>query len=230
MSGTIGGVIQARMGSSRVPGKAMLKFGGKPLLWHLIDRLRRVEGLETIVLATTADPLNDPMVEFAAREGIAAVRAEMEDDLAHRIAMAFEIANTKWLLKVGGDCPLIDPAVLTCMAQRAIADHGDFISNRVKWSFPLGLSADVLSRRATIWCDENLRKPEDRELFALYIRDHPDMFRVISIENDRDLSHHTWTVDTPEDVTFMSGVFAALYREGQVFGMNDVLRYLARQG
>lgn len=227
---TIGGVIQARMGSSRVPGKAMLEFGGKPMLWHLIDRLRRVECLETIVLATTADPRNDPMIAFAAREGVPAVRAEQEEDLARRIAMAFELADTKWLLKVGGDCPLIDPALLTRMARTAIEQDGDFVSNRVKWSYPLGLSADVVSRRATLWCDRNLSEPSDRELFALYIRDHSDMFRVISIENDRDLSHHGWTVDTPEDVVFMQGIFGALYREGKVFGLDDVLAYLARQG
>jgi len=226
MSARVAAAIQARMGSSRVPGKAMLEFGGKPMLWHLIDRLRRVPGLETIVLATTADPRNDPMVAYAAAQGIPAVREPVEDDLAGRIAKVFDLVGTDHLLKVGGDCPLIDPDLLDRMVRTAVATDGDFVSNRVKWSYPLGLSADVVSRRGTRWCHENLVRAEERELFALYLRDHPAQFRVVSIENDVDLSHHGWTVDTPEDVVFMRDIFDALYVDGQVFKMNDVLAYL----
>jgi spore coat polysaccharide biosynthesis protein SpsF len=113
------------------------------------------------------------------------------------------------------------------MVDLALAEgDADFVSNRVQWSYPLGLSADVLSRRAIEWCDKTLTAPEERELFALYIRDHPERFKVVPVVNDRDLSHHGWTVDEPSDVLFMRDIFDRLYREGEVFGMNDVLAYL----
>lgn len=230
MSAPVIGILQARMGSSRVPGKAMLDLAGRPLIWHMMDRMRRVRGVGSLILATTADPRNDPMVAFAEREGLAVFRHAVEDDLAGRIAGAIRDVPGDVVLKTGGDCPLIDPAVLQRMVDVALAEgDADFVSNRVRWSYPLGLSADVLSRRAIEWCDRTLTAPEERELFAVYVRDHPDRFKVIPIVNDRDLSHHGWTVDEPADVIFMRDIFDSLYRAGEVFGMNDVLAYLERK-
>jgi spore coat polysaccharide biosynthesis protein SpsF (cytidylyltransferase family) len=227
MSAPVIGIIQARMGSSRVPGKAMLDLAGRPLIWHMIDRMRRVRGVGPLILATTADRRNDPMVAFAEREGLKVFRHPVEDDLAGRIAGAISGVPGDVVLKTGGDCPLIDPAVLQRMVDVALAEgDADFVSNRVQWSYPLGLSADVLSRRAIEWCDRTLTAPEERELFAVYVRDHPDRFKVVPIVNDRDLSHHGWTVDEPADVLFMRDIFDRLYREGEVFGMHDVLAYL----
>ena len=227
MSAPVICVIQARMGSSRVPGKAMLDLAGRPLLWHMIDRMRRVRGVETLILATTADPRNDPMAAFAEREGLGVVRHPVEDDLAGRIAGAIRDVPGDIVLKTGGDCPLIDPDVLQRMVDVAVAaGDADFVSNRVQWSYPLGLSADVLSRGAIEWCDAALTAPEDRELFAVYIRDHPDRFKVVPIVHHENLSHHGWTVDEPADVVFMRDIFDHLYREGEVFGMNAVLDYL----
>ncbi|MBH61768.1 MAG: hypothetical protein CL569_04840 [Alphaproteobacteria bacterium] len=221
------GLVQARMGSSRVPGKALIDLAGKPLLWHMIDRLRRVPQVGPMVLATTQDPRNAPMIALARSEGLAVYQHAEEDDLAGRVANAIAPLKGDLVLKVGGDCPLIDPAVLEGMVKLALATDGaDFVSNRINWSFPLGLSADVVSRRSIEWSDANLHDPEDRELFAVYIRDHPDRFTVVSYTNDTDLSQHGWTVDEPEDVIFMRDIFDNLHRPGKVFAMQDVLDYL----
>ena len=221
------GIIQARMGSSRVPGKAMLDLAGKPLIWHMIDRMRRVEGVGDLILATTTDPRNDPLVAFAEKEGLSVFQHPEEDDLAGRIAGAIENIEGEIVLKTGGDCPLIDPDLMQHMVDTARkAGDADFVSNRLQWSYPLGLSVDVMSRSSIEWSHWHLTEPEDRELFACYVRDHPQQFKVIPIVNGTDLSHHGWTVDEPEDVVFMRDVFGALYREGECFGMNDVLAYL----
>lgn len=222
------GVIQARMGSSRVPGKAMLELAGRPLIWHMIDRMRRVRGVDPLVLATTADPRNEPMIELAQAEGLRIFRHDDENDLAGRIAGAIQGLPGEYVLKTGGDCPLIDPAVLQRMVDTTRAEgDADFVSNRVKWSYPLGLSADVMSRKAIEWCNANLTRPQERELFAVYVRDHPAQFKVVGIVNDVNLSYHGWTVDEPFDVVFMQQVFDDLYVPGQCFGMNDVLAYLS---
>jgi spore coat polysaccharide biosynthesis protein SpsF len=222
------GIIQARMGSSRIPGKAMIDLAGKPLIWHMIDRMRRVKGITELILATTDDPRNKPLIDYCKSQGLKAFQHPEEDDLAGRISGAIRNVAGDIVLKTGGDCPLIDPAVLQKMVDIAVAEgNADFVSNRVQWSYPLGLSADVISRKAIEWCDKNLSKPEDRELFALYVRDHTERFKVVPVINGKDLSHHVWTVDEPEDLVFMRRIFDALYVKDQVFSMEDVLAFLA---
>jgi len=221
------GVLQARMGSSRLPGKALRPLAGRPLVWHMVDRMRRTGLCEELVLATTSDLRNEPLVNFAEQEGLMVVRAEMEDDLADRIALAVKATGADYILKTAGDCPLIDPAVMTEMVRQGVAAGADFCSNRVRWSYPLGLSCDVISARSILWCDEHLTSAEDRELFAVYIRDHPEQFKVVSLEHQEDLSEHGWTVDTPEDFTFVSSIFDNLYRDGECFGLDDTLRFLS---
>lgn len=221
------GVIQARMGSSRLPGKALLPLAGKPLVWHIIDRMRRVRGVDRIVLATTLDPRNEPLIDFVRGEGLEVFRHPLEDDIAGRIAGAIAPYTGEVVLKTGGDCPLIDPAVLQRMVDVGLSDPAaDFVSNRVVWSYPLGLSADVVSRRSIAWADANLHKPEERELFALYLRDHPDQFKVVPITQSENMSHHNWCVDTPEDMAFVGRIFDALYREGECFGLVETLAFL----
>ncbi len=219
------GVLQARMGSSRLPGKALRLLAGRPLVWHMVDRMRRTGYCETIVLATTADPGNEPLVEFAEKEGLEVVREELEDDLASRIAGAVRLTGADMILKTGGDCPLIDPATMRAMIERAVEEDADFCSNRVRWTFPLGLSCDVVSARSVLWCNENLVNPTDRELFAIWIRDHPERFRVVSFEHETDLSAYGWTVDTPEDYNAVASIFDALYHDGECFSLPDVLAH-----
>ena len=223
------GLVQARMGSSRVPGKVMLPLAGHPLVWHVIDRMRRVEGLAEVVLATTQAPRNAPLVAFASAEGVPVFQVEAEDDLAARIAGAARRHDAALVLRTAADCPLVDPDLMALMLRRAIETDADFTTNRMNWSYPLGLSADVISRRALEWADANLVTPEDRELFAVWIRDHPEQFKVEPIVNPVNLSHHTWTVDEPEDVPIITRIFDALYREGECFGMQAVLDFLARE-
>jgi len=223
------GAIQARMGSSRLPGKALLPLAGKPLIWHMMDRLRRVPGLADLVLATTADARNDALVALATKEGFKVVREEKEDDLAARFVKVLALTGADAVLKTGADCPAIDPTVLAGMANRFRAEgDADFVSNRVRWTFPLGLSADVASAKAIRWCDENLTSAEDREFFAIRIRDNPARFKVISFENDVDLSHHSWLVDTPEDYAWIKPMFEDLYQDGRAFGMTEALRWLEK--
>ena len=220
------GVIQARMGSSRLPGKALRPLGGKPLIWHIVDRVRRAGRCETVFLATTTDPRNEPILEFAKELGLPVVLEEIEDDIAGRIAKVVRASGADYVLKTAGDCPLVDPDVMAGMVDLALESRSDFCSNRVRWTFPLGLSCDVMSAKSVLWCDQNLEKPEERELFALFVRDRPEQFVVTSYEYKLDLSDLTWTVDTPEDYVEVSRIFDALYRDGGCFGLNDVLQFL----
>ena len=122
------GIIQARMGSSRVPGKALLDLAGKPLIWHVIDRMRRLCGIKELVLATTTDPRNKPLIKFAEEVGVRAFQHKEENDLAGRIAGAIRNVPGDMILKVGGDCPLVDPPLMQRMINVAHSEkNADFI-------------------------------------------------------------------------------------------------------
>lgn len=221
------GVVQARMGSSRLPGKVMTVIAGKPLVAHIFDRLSRVTSIDETILATTTDPRNEPLVDYANVCGWPVYAIDEEDDLAARLHGAAITTRADAILRVAGDCPLIDPMVLERLVAAFIQCRtADFVSNRVRWSYPLGLSADVISKRALAWCDANLADPHERELFAMWICGHPERFKVVSVEHEDDLSQHKWTVDEPEDLDFVRRVFDALYTPGRVFGLSEVLDFV----
>jgi len=225
---SIVGVIQARMGSSRLPGKVMMPLAGRPLIWHIADRIRRA-GIERIVLATTVDPRNDPMVAYWTTLNQPVVRAIGEDDIAGRLRMAVDAALADAILKVNADCPLVDPGVMRLLVDRFLAEDGlDYVSNKIKFTWPLGLSAEVISRRALALCDATMTEAVDRELVCNYIRDHPDRFRRASVCGERDLSHLDFSVDTPADYDAMSRLFRAIYHEGECFSLDAALAFLAR--
>src|SRR3989304_2895228 len=138
----IAGLIQARMGSTRLPGKVMLDLAGKPMVGHIIDRLQAVPGLCGIVLATTVDSRNDGLVEYARSRGLSVYRAQGEDDIAERLAGAAKLMRADAILKVNGDCPLVDPEVLwRLVAAFESAGDADYASNKIIWTYPMGLTA-----------------------------------------------------------------------------------------
>ena len=215
------------MASTRLPGKAMADLVGKPLIWHVFDRLRRVPDLDGLILATTSDARNDGMVRFAEAEGIVVHREDGEDDIASRLAGAVALADADAVLKVNADCPLIDPAVLKILVDRFRATpRADYVSNKIVWSYPKGLSAEVLSARAIAWCNDNISAPHDREYTVDFIRDHGEKFSVVSVESGHCLGHLDWMVDTAADLDWVRIVFESLYREGECFGLADVLEFL----
>jgi len=220
----VAGLIQARMGSTRLPGKVMRELAGKPMVGHIIERLETVPGLCGVVLATTADPRNEGLADYARARGLAVYRAQGEDDIAERLLGAARLMRADAILKVNGDCPLVDPAVLAELLE-AFTDGTDYVSNKIEPSYPLGLSAEVIATRALEWCDANLEAPQDRELVANWIKEHPGRFKQVSVVSRRGLGHLNWTVDTPEDFAFVEEIFAAL--GGRLFGLDDVLDFLS---
>jgi len=224
------GLVQARMGSTRLPGKVMMPLAGKPLVGHIFDRLNAVRGLMGVVLATTFDPRNEKLVEYARQCGVWVYRAVDEDDIAERLYGAAKMISADAILKVNADCPLVDPTILGALVETYHSkDDVDYVSNKIEWSYPEGLSAEVISKRALAWCDAHLLGDEDRELVANWIRDHTDQFAQISVTGEQNLSQYGWAVDTPEDFVFVEGVFDSLYTEDPLFGMNQILAYVKSQ-
>lgn len=223
----IAGLVQARMGSTRLPGKVLMPLAGRPLVGHIFDRLRATKGVDGVVLATTVDPRNDPLVAFAEREGVPAYRARGEDDIAERLAGSVRLVNADAILKVNGDCPLIDPKVLELLVERFMQGDVDYVSNKIRWTWPEGLSAEVIGRAALERCDRDLATAEDREFVANLIRDRRETFRVASVEGPMDLTRYKWSVDTKADFDEVAKLFDSLYPKNPLFGVDSILATLA---
>jgi spore coat polysaccharide biosynthesis protein SpsF len=221
-------IIQARTGSTRLPRKVLEEIGGKPMLWHVIERVKRARLVDEVVVATT-DGEEDSAVEKIAEEcGVGCFRGS-EEDVLDRYYRAAEKFGADIVVRITADCPLIDPEIIDRAIRMFLDGNFDYVSNTLPPTFPDGLDVEVFSlvtlRRA--W--EEARKASEREHVTPYIRNHPEIFRLGNLKSEVDLSHMRWTVDRPEDLMFVREIYRELYREGEVFHMRDVLRLLERR-
>lgn len=172
--------IEARMTSSRLPGKVLMPAAGKSMLYHLVSRLRKVPSVNEIVLATTTNRTDDVLVEFAKTEGIACFRGS-EDDVMSRVIGAAESVKADVIVEITGDCPIIDPEVIEQTIQMFLHNPCDYASNVVVRSYPIGMDTQVYRldalKRSFLMTDS----PLDREHVTRHIRQNPELFKLIHL-------------------------------------------------
>jgi spore coat polysaccharide biosynthesis protein SpsF (cytidylyltransferase family) len=223
----IAAVVQARMGSRRLPGKTLADIGGRPMLGRLVDRVRLIPGVERVVIATTDQPADKAILGFAEAEGLPA-SAGSEQDVLDRVYRAATRFGVSVIVRVTPDCPMLDPEV----SGRVLAEFDrregtvDYVSNVHPPTFPDGLDTEVFSIQALETAWRETRLPSDREHVTPFMWRQPERFRIANVASARDLSAQRWTVDTAGDLEFARAVYAALDRAGRVFGMDDVLGLL----
>ncbi|NQV22208.1 MAG: NTP transferase domain-containing protein, partial [Rhodospirillales bacterium] len=207
---TVAAIIQARMGSSRLPGKVLRMLAGKPVLWHIVHRLRKSTRIDRIAIATTTDTADDPIEAFARAEGVTVVRGP-EDDVLARFAIAADVLEADVILRVTGDAPLVDPKVadqLIRALEDADADYATYA--------PEGIAIDEgfspLSRRALErLCEVAPDDPVAREHVTAYFKEHPDFGRVATITPPSARAFDArLSVDTPADLEFLEAVYREL--------------------
>lgn len=212
-------VVQARMGSSRLPGKVLKDIAGRPMLSYQMERLRRVKRAERIVVATTDQPADDAVERFCQKEKIACVRGSEHDVLA-RYHLAIERFPADVVVRITADCPLIDPAIV----DEAIAAYEpDYVSNMLETTYPYGMAVEVFSAQALREAHREAKDPAEREHVTPFIYRHPERYRLRSLTMAPNLSHHRWTVDTPEDFELVSCLLKTLKPH---FTLQDVLAVL----
>ena len=222
-------VVQARTGSSRLPGKVLLPLAGKPLLLRMVERVLHAQSDFEVVVATTTDPQDDTVVDLC-RGKVPCFRGH-PTDLLDRHVMAAREAKADVVLKIPSDCPLIDPAVIdeVLTFYRHNVASFDYVSNLHAATYPDGNDVEVLPMPVLEEAHRLATKPHEREHTTPFVWDQPARYRVGNVrwKTGRDYSmSHRFTIDYPEDYAFISAVYDALHVEGRAFSLGDILALL----
>ena len=224
------GAIQARMGSTRLPGKALRAICGRSAIEWIAERLGNCRELETVVVSTSVERENDAIADLAARIRVGCVRGS-EADLVQRMALTAAVMGADALVRITADCPLVDPQLVDDVVLTWRRSRGDleYVCNVFPPTFPDGLDVELLSRDVLERLDREVTDPFFRESLTAYIREQSATFRWENLRSDEDRSPHRWTLDYPEDLDFIEAVFQELSPERRGFGMRDVLALLERR-
>ena len=220
-------IIQARMSSARLPGKVLMDIEGKPVLWHVVNRLKRSQLIGKIVIATTVSKLDLPVLRFAEENGIDCFTGSEEDVLDRYYQAAMEF-NADLIVRITADCPLIDPQIVD-KAVGEILKLGDYDHAGTNETFPDGLDTSVYSFRALEKAWNEARLPSEREHVGPYITKHPELFKTKLVSYRVNLSHLRWTVDQEEDLILVREIFKRLFKEGGMFYTEDILKLLEQE-
>lgn len=212
----VGVVIQARMGSTRLPGKVLMDLHGRPVLAHVLDRSRAIRGVDTVIIATTVEAQDDPIAEMCKRWRVPCYRGN-ETDVLDRYYRAAALHQLTVVARITSDCPLLDPAVVQLVLEEFVHSGPDYCSNVHPCTYPDGLDVEVMSIEALerAWCEA--ADPFEREHVTPYIwrrpigPEHLDGFRLRNVPGKTDHSALRWTVDTSED---LDNVRALMHRQG----------------
>jgi spore coat polysaccharide biosynthesis protein SpsF len=220
-------IIQARMGSTRLPGKVLMDLGGASVLSRVLERAEQIQSIDEVVVATTDRPSDDVIVQECLRYQIPVFRGQ-EEDVLDRYYRAAVSAKADVVVRITSDCPLIDAKVSGATVQAFLNQHPDYASNCLVRTYPRGLDTEVMTFRALERAWREAAKAYQREHVTPYITENPGKFKLLSEAGEADFSGHRWTVDTPEDLQFVRSVYARLNRRVQ-FDWRDVLDLLQRE-
>ncbi len=217
-------LIQARMGSSRFPGKVLEDLCGEPMLWHVVNRVRKATRVDRVVVATTDRETDDAVAHFCAERIIQCVRGD-EQDVLDRFYQAAKANQADVIVRITADCPLIDPTVIDKILVRFERGDCDYVSNVFRYTYPDGLDTEVFSFAALERAWREARKPSEREHVTPYLR--AGNFRTANVESEIPVSpaQYRWTVDHPADLEFVRKVYEAFSGNGD-FGFKDVFELL----
>ena len=218
-------VIQARMSSTRLPGKVMLELSGKPMIWHIVDRLRLCQQLDKIIVATSRLPSDDELVDFCQSSGIEIFRGNLENVLS-RYTKCMEIYPSKYIVRVTGDCPLISPKFIDLQIKILDDYNSDLIWLNKNVNILDGQA--VYSSKLLEIIKNNCNSKEDLEhVGSLYISNNPEQFKIIDLEPDEAILklNYRFSIDELNDYLFMKEIYSKLWKNNPI-SLNKVLNFL----
>lgn len=221
-------ILQARMSSSRLPGKVLKPLLGAPMIVRQLERVRRCTRIDRIVVATSIDATDDPLAQVCMDVGVNLFRGSLEDvlDRFHGAALQYP---SQTIVRLTADCPLADPHLIDQVIEFFLRGDFDYATNALQPTYPDGLDVEVFRTSCLEQAWQEAALPSEREHVTPFIHRRPERYRIGHFAGDRDLSALRWTVDEPLDFEFVSQVYAALYSSKPDFGTNDVLHLLEQR-
>lgn len=217
------GIVQARMGSKRLPGKVMKEVLGKPLIGYLLERLSRSKKIDGIVLATSVNKENDILCDYVEGIGYEVFRGS-EQDVLGRYYQAAKKYNAKTVVRITGDCPLIDPGVCDELV-KLYSKNGAEVA-RITPRLAEGLDCEVFSFKVLEYMHKNAERPSEKEHVTMYITNNPAIFKINVLEKAEDEGMYRITVDEPEDFEVVKNIIENLYKPGEFFDFGKIKNYL----
>jgi len=217
-------IVQARMGSTRLPGKVLKNLAGETMLARVVGRLHRSNRIDDVLVATTDESTDDAIVDECRKLSVRVSRGD-QDNVLDRYFNAAKFVSADVIIRITSDCPLIDPQITDKTVQAFLDSSPDYAANTIVRTYPRGLDTEVMSMNALARAWQEARKPYEREHVTPYIIEHPDEFKILSVSGDQDYSAHRWTVDTPEDLEFVRAVYDRL-KSKAMFSWRDILDLL----
>ena len=220
-------IIQARMGSTRLPGKVLQDVEGETVLARCINRVRRSRLIHEVLVATTDQLVDDQIIGECKRSGVAVSRGD-QDDVLDRYLRAAQSVKADVVVRITSDCPLIDPEITDKTVDAFLEMRPDYASNSLLRTYPRGLDTEVMTLDALTRAWHLASRPYEREHVTPYIYEHPSEFKLLSVAGEADYSSHRWTVDTPEDLALVRAIYSRLKAQPN-FSWRDVLDLLERE-
>jgi len=221
-------IIQARTTSTRLPKKVLKDINGKPMLWHIINRLKFSKKLDDIILAIPDTKENNVLEKFAKDNKIKYFRGSEEDVLSRYYETAKKF-KCNIIIRITSDCPLIDSGVVDLVIEKHLNSDADYTSNVQIRTYPKGMDVEVLNFQTLKKAHDETNDPANREHVTLYIRKHPNIFKQTNVINNQNLSSMRWTVDEKKDLELIRRIYNKLYRKGKIFSMPEILKLLEKE-
>ena len=213
------------MSSSRLPGKVLMPLVGMPMLFRQIERIRQSKLIDKLIVATTIDESDDIVASLCKENGVLFYRGSVENVLEryYTIAKLYEPDN---IIRLTGDCPLMDPDIIDRVVQCHLTNKNDFTSNVITPTYPDGLDIEVFTMETLEKMYHDAKRPSLKEHVTLYVHENPTKFKMQNVEHIENLSQLRWTVDEIEDYEFVYRVYQGLYQLNPFFTFYDILNFL----
>jgi spore coat polysaccharide biosynthesis protein SpsF len=223
----IAAIIQARMGSTRLPGKILRTVNGKTLLEYQIERVKHAKMIDQIIIATTVNESEQPIVELCEKMRIDYYRGS-EQDVLSRYYEAAKQFDVDIIVRLTSDCPVIDPEVIDIVINEYIKNRSsiDYVSNTLERTYPRGLDTEVFSFEALSKAYLEATLPRDREHVTAFFYTNPQLFNLMGFKSEFFYGDYRWTVDTKEDFDLISLIIKQLYNPNRLFLLDDVIKLL----